>query len=167
MNYAKISKCDIANGNDVRVVLWISGCDCRCEGCHNAETWDCSFGTKFDEEAKRFLIDCLSKEYIDGITYSGGHPLSPENYEDITNLAREIKKIYPQKTQWLYTGYEWNEVMEKRSEILPFIDVLVDGRYEKDSRNVSIAFRGSDNQRLIDVPRSLSNKTVVLWEERV
>ncbi len=180
MNYIKISKCDIANGTGIRVVLWVSGCSLHCKGCHNPETWDFYSGKPFDDNAKQELFDALNKPWIKGITLSGGHPLEFENLQDIDTLIQEVREKFPDKNIWLYTGYELNTsnfitkirgVTQKDTqhnymcEILNNCDVVVDGPYIEDQRDVSLPFRGSKNQRLIDVKKTLEQKKIVALEE--
>lgn len=157
MNYHKIEECSINNGIGIRTVLWVSGCDHHCKGCHNPETWDCNSGKLFDESAKQELFKNLSKPYIDGITYSGGDPLHDSNWRDILNLAREIKEKFPNKTQWLYTGYTFIQLVlsyDGRGDILDYIDVLVDGEFVEELRDVTLQFRGSTNQNIVDINKS-------------
>lgn len=150
------------NGDGLRVVLWVSGCSHHCRGCQNPVTWNPKDGVPFDEAAREELFEQLSKSYISGITFSGGDPLFPENEAEITALAKEIRKRFPEKTIWLYTGYLWEDVKDK--EIIKNLDVCVDGRYEEELRNTQLHWRGSSNQRVIDVQESLKNHRVVLHE---
>lgn len=177
MNYIKISKCDIANGTGIRVVLWVSGCSLHCKGCHNPETWDFNSGKPFDDNAKQELFDALNKPWIKGITLSGGHPLEYENLPDIYNIVKEVKEKFPNKDVWLYTGYTlsindfdtsvdigWDNGL-LRNYILAMCDVVVDGPYIEDQRDVSLPFRGSKNQRLIDVKKTLKQNKIITLEE--
>lgn len=150
------------NGDGLRVVLWVSGCGHHCRGCQNPVTWNPKDGVPFDEAAREELFEQLSKSYISGITFSGGDPLYPENEAEITALAKEIRRRFPEKTIWLYTGYLWEDVKEK--EIIKNLDVCVDGRYEEELRNTQLHWRGSSNQRVIDVQESLKKHQVVLHE---
>ena len=163
MRYHNITKDDMLNGDGLRVVLWVAGCEHCCEECHNPVTWDINDGLTFDDDAKNEIFEQLKHSYISGITLSGGDPLHPGNREDIGKLIDEIKKNYPTKTIWLYTGYEWNEIKD-----LPFIsktDVVVDGKYEDGLRDIKLMWRGSSNQKVIDVKKSLElNKTVLYVE---
>lgn len=168
MNYHKIDKCSISNGIGIRTVLWISGCDHHCKGCHNPETWDCKSGKPFDESAKQELFNNLSKPYIDGITYSGGDPLHSANYQEIIKLAREVRERFPDKTQWLYTGYTFEyltQYNDGRDKIFDYIDVMVDGRFIEEQKDITLPFRGSTNQRLIDINQSkeIGLSKVILW----
>ncbi len=162
MNYHKIDKCSISNGIGFRTVLWVSGCSHRCDGCHNPETWDSESGKPFDDNAKQELFRNLEHDYISGITFSGGDPLYWSNRTPVEFLAKEIKGKYPDKTIWLYTGFDWHDI--KDIPLLRLVDVIVDGIYLKNHKDTSLPFRGSSNQRLIDVQKSLESKSVVLYE---
>ena len=167
MNYHKIEKTSIANGEGIRVVLWVSGCSLHCKGCHNPETWNIYSGKFFDEEAKKELFEALDKPYIQGITFSGGHPFEPNNRSTIYCLIKEIREKFPQKDIWLYTGYTWEEIFEKRireiQRTLYWIDVLVDGKYIKEEKDMTLKWRGSRNQRVIDVQKTLKENKIVLY----
>ena len=175
MNYHKIEKTSVANGNGIRVVLWVSGCSLHCKGCHNPETWNLNSGKPFDEEAKNELLEALDKPYIQGITFSGGHPLEYENLPDIYDLIKEIREQYPHKDIWLYTGYTlsigdfdnsadigWDNGL-LRNYILAMCDVVVDGKYIDEQRDITLKWRGSRNQRVIDVQESLKEDKIVLY----
>lgn len=162
MNYHKIDKCSISNGTGFRTVLWVSGCSHRCFGCHNPETWNADSGKPFDNQTKQELFNNLSHEYIAGITFSGGDPLFWSNIDTVAELAKEIKQKFPNKTIWLYTGYDWFDI--KGLPILRDIDVVVDGIFIKDYADKALPFRGSSNQRLIDVKKSLEIDKVVLFQ---
>lgn len=166
MNYHDINKCDILNGNGIRVSLWVAGCEHRCPYCQNPQTWDASGGILFDESAKSKLFDALRKDYISGITITGGDPLHTNNLEDILNLVNKIHLLFPQKTIWLYTGYTWEELMvdSKRKEIVSMCDVIVDGRYIDEKCDITLKWRGSSNQRVINVKQSISEGKIVLYE---
>lgn len=159
MNYFGITKCDIANGLGVRVVLWVSGCSLHCKECHNPETWDFCAGKPFDDAAKEELFDALSKPWVKGITLSGGHPLEPQNNNTVYKLLREIKEKFPDKDIWLYTGYhlDWEDFNPPRriSTTLQLCDVVVDGPFILEQRDLTLPFRGSRNQRLINVRQSI------------
>ena len=135
------------NGEGLRVVLWVAGCNHRCPGCQNPQTWDVEGGIPFDETAKQELFAELEKPYIDGITFSGGDPVHPCNRQSIYELAREIKEKYPKKTIWVYTGYTYEQIQE--INLIKYIDVLVDGPYVESLRDLSLEYRGSSNQRVI------------------
>ena len=161
MNYHNITTDDMLNGSGLRVVLWTSGCEHRCNGCHNPQTWDRDSGIKFDSNAWNEVLALLEKPYISGITYSGGDPLFPANRSIITSMAKTIHQLYPDKTQWLYTGYNYEDI--KDLEIMKYIDVLVDGEYIDSLRDTSLPFRGSSNQRLIDVQKSLKENKIIKY----
>ena len=167
MNYHKIEKTSISNGEGIRVVLWVSGCRIGCKGCHNKETWSFNSGKLFDEDVKKELFEALDKSYIQGITFSGGHPLESENVEVIRDLIIEIKEKFPSKNIWLYTGFTWDEIFKStcktRQQIVSECDVLVDGRYINELRNPSAHWVGSTNQRVIDIQKSLRENRVVLY----
>lgn len=178
MNYHKIEKTSVANGTGVRVVLWVSGCSLHCKGCHNPETWSLNSGKPFDENAKRELFEALDKPYIQGITFSGGHPLECENVETIYLLIKEIKEKFPTKNIWLYTGYELNifnfismaKGISKEDnhhnmiqKILSLCDIVVDGSFIEEQKDITLKWRGSCNQRVIDVKESLKRNEVILY----
>ena len=164
MNFAKIETCSIANGTGFRVVLWCSGCSHHCKGCHNQETWDEDFGRPFTEKEKEILYELLSKPYIKGITFSGGDPLFSANLDDVFALLQDLRRDFPDKDIWMYTGYTYEELQRDvdRKKFLPLIDVLIDGKFILAQRNITIAFRGSTNQRIIDVPSSLKENKIIL-----
>lgn len=179
MNYHKIEKTSIANGEGIRVVLWVSGCSLYCKGCHNPETWNVNSGKLFDENAKKELFDALDKPYIQGITFSGGHPLENENIEDVYLLIKEIKEKFPTKDIWLYTGYTWNQIfypvvtddlnserdriIDCRMKVVEMCDILVDGRFVEELKDLTLKFAGSKNQRVISVQQSLKENKIVLY----
>lgn len=162
MRYHNITKDDMLNGVGLRTVLWVAGCSHGCKECHNPITWDANGGIPFDEAARNELFEELAKPYISGVTISGGDPLYPGNREDISKLIEEIHKRFPGKTIWLYTGYEWEEIKD-----LPFLslaDVVVDGKFQAEQKDVTLHWRGSSNQKVIDVKKSLSDDRIVLFE---
>lgn len=161
MNYHNITVDDMLNGDGLRTVLWVSGCDHHCRGCQNPQTWCEDSGIPFDERAKAELFEALSRDYMTGITFSGGDPLMPCNRETIASLIHEIRKTLPGKTIWLYTGSLFEEI-----RALPFIseiDVIVDGPYVEALRDVQLHWKGSVNQRVIDVKKTLKTGQIVLW----
>lgn len=160
MRYHNITKEDMLNGDGLRVVLWVAGCEHHCEGCHNPITWDINDGLEFDQSAKQEIFDELDKDYISGITLSGGDPLHLANRKAITELVKEIKQKYPNKTIWLYTGYLWGLV--KDLEVVRYLDVLVDGRFDKSLNSNDLRWVGSSNQRVIDCKKTLAQGEVVL-----
>ena len=160
MKYHNITKDDMLNGDGLRVVLWVAGCSHYCEGCQNPVTWDPNDGAEFGEEQKQEIFHELDQSYVSGITFSGGDPLYSTNEPVILELAKEIREKYPDKTIWLYTGYNWNYVRQR--EIAQYIDVLVDGEYIQALRDTQLHWRGSSNQNVIDVPRSLEVGEMIL-----
>ncbi|OUQ59916.1 anaerobic ribonucleoside-triphosphate reductase activating protein [Tyzzerella sp. An114] len=164
MKFHNITKDDMLNGEGLRVVLWVSGCTHHCKDCHNPITWDIDSGVDFDENAKAEIFEQLDKDYINGITLSGGDPLHPCNIWDIGNFVEEIKSKYPNKTIWLYTGFLWEEV--RRLPFMQYIDVLVDGKFILELKNVKYHWAGSTNQRVIDVKKSLDTSEVVLYDNK-
>lgn len=152
MNYGAIKKTDIANGLGVRVSLFVSGCRNHCEGCFQPETWEFSYGRPFTEETEEEIIKALCPSWIQGLSILGGEPMEPENEQALLPLVKRVRKEYPNKDIWIYSGYVYEEL--KSRELLRYADVLVDGRYEERLRNPSLAFRGSSNQRILDVPES-------------
>lgn len=161
MRYHNITKDDMLNGDGLRVVLWVAGCDHGCKECQNPVTWDPDGGLAFDLEAKEELFEILSRDYISGITFSGGDPLYKGNRQDITELAEEIKAKFPLKTIWLYTGYSYEEV--KNLPVMECIDVLVDGEFEIAKKDIQAKWRGSINQRVIDVRKTRELGQIVLF----
>lgn len=176
MNYIKITKTDIANGIGVRCVLWVSGCDVHCKGCHNQATWDFNVGKPFDDTAMNELISALDRPWVRGLTLSGGHPLAYENLPAVFDICQAVKERLPEKDIWLYTGYELTvddfdatadagfDNTQLRNKILSMCDVVVDGKYDEGLRNISLKFRGSANQRIIDVAKTKIAHEIVPWE---
>ena len=167
MNYATIKTHDIANGPGVRVSLFVSGCTHRCKDCFNQEAWDFDYGEVFDQTVMDRILDLLAPGYIKGITYLGGEPLDPRNQAGLLDLTRQIKAKYPKKSIWCFTGYVWGKLPRVEGvtgELISRLDVLVDGPFIAAQKNLSLRFRGSENQRLIDVPESLKAGHVVLWD---
>lgn len=166
MNYHNITKNDMLNGDGLRVVLWVSGCDNFCDECQNPQTWNKDSGILFDESAKQELFDELDKDYISGITLSGGDPFMKSNRKEIELLVKEIATKYPNKTIWAYTGKLYEDLLkeEDMQEILPLIDVLLDGKYVKELRCVSEPWVGSTNQRVIKCKESLKTNQLVLLD---
>lgn len=160
MRYHNITKDDMLNGDGLRTVLWLSGCSHCCYKCQNPITWDPNGGLAFDAEAKEELFEALGKSYISGITFSGGDPLYLGNRLELLELVKEIKEKFPTKTMWLYTGYLWEEI--KDLELVSYLDVVVDGEFLYEQMDTSLKWKGSANQRVIDVQKSLANAEVVL-----
>ena len=167
MNYEKIDKCSVSNGAGVRTVLWVSGCDVHCHNCHNPQTWDFNSGIPFTDDSMQEILYDLSKPYIKGLTLSGGHPLDPHNAPKVLEIVKRVKMVFPNKDIWIYSGYVWEDIIKDNTlkEILKCTDVLVDGAYVDELRDISLAFRGSSNQRIIDVKKTLDSNEVILWQE--
>ena len=149
------------NGDGLRVVLWVAGCGHACPGCHNPITWDENGGLPFDEAAKEEIFTELAKDYVSGVTFSGGDPLYPANREQVGALAREVHARFPEKTIWLYTGYRWEEI--SALPLMQYIDVLVDGKFIADLKDTKLHWKGSFNQRIIDVQKSLQSSSLYLY----
>lgn len=153
MRYHNITKDDMLNGDGLRVVLWVAGCSHCCKDCQNPLTWDPAGGLLFDAAAKEELFEQLDKSYISGITFSGGDPLHSANRPDVRELMKEIKEKYPDKTIWLYTGDSWENIYHY--SLMKYVDVLVDGEFQAERKDVKLLWKGSSNQRVIDVQKSL------------
>ncbi len=165
MNYMEIKKTDIANGPGVRVSLFVSGCTHHCKGCFNPDTWDFSAGKPFDSEVEDELISLLSRDYIAGLTLLGGEPMEPENRTALLPFLKKIREVLPEKNIWCYSGYTFEELIESGAEdILSLIDILVDGEFILEKKNIRLAFRGSSNQRILDVAESVKCKVPVPFE---
>lgn len=160
MRYHNITKDDMLNGDGLRVVLWVAGCEHECRGCQNPVTWDICGGLEFDDDAKKEIFAELEKPYISGITLSGGDPLHTMNRADTGRLIEEIAEKFPNKTIWLYTGYEWQEV--KNLPYMKYVDVMVDGEFAERLKDNKLQWRGSSNQKVIDVKKSIEIGKVVL-----
>ena len=170
MNYATIKNCDIANGPGVRVSLFVSGCTHRCPGCFNEVAWDFHYGEPFTEAVMEKILTMLQPAYIKGLTLLGGEPFEPQNQGAVVELLRRIKKEMPEKSIWAFSGYLFEkDILSGRlgdtSEYLSYLDVLVDGPFIQAKKNLSLRFRGSENQRIIDVPASLKAGQVILWQD--
>lgn len=173
MNYASIKNCDIANGPGVRVSLFVSGCTHHCKGCFNEIAWDFNYGEPFTQKTIDMILDMLKPDYVKGLTLLGGEPFEPQNQPAIVDLLRQVKAKYPQKSIWSFSGYLFDRDIlpgklgdpEITREFLSYLDVLVDGPFIEARKNLSLRFRGSENQRLIDVPASLEQGSLVLWED--
>ena len=160
MRYHNITKDDMLNGDGLRVVLWVAGCNHGCKECQNPITWDVCGGIPFEKKKKKEIFAELEKTYVSGITFSGGDPLHMQNREEIGQLMEEIHQKYPNKTMWLYTGYLWEEIKD-----LPYmkqVDVLVDGRFEIEKKDQKLKWKGSSNQRVIDVKKTMEIGKIVL-----
>ena len=170
MNYAAIKNCDIANGPGVRVSLFVSGCTHRCPGCFNEVAWDFAYGHPFTQETVESILDMLRPSYIRGLTLLGGEPFEPLNQGAVVDLLRQVKKQYPEKSIWAFTGFLFDrDILSGKlgdtEEYLSYLDVLVDGPFVQEKKNLSLRFRGSENQRIIDVPASLAAGKIVLWQD--
>ena len=173
MNYATIKPVDIANGPGVRVSLFVSGCTHRCKGCFNEEAWDFQFGKPFTEEVQKQLLSSLDHDYIEGLTLLGGEPMEPSNQESLLPFIKAVREHLPGKTIWCFTGYDFEKdilgKMMKTSavtrELIPLFDVMVDGKFVVEKRNLSLKFRGSENQRVLNVKKSLEEGRGVWMEE--
>ena len=162
MHYAQIRDIDIANGEGIRVSLYTQGCHIHCPGCFNEETWDFNRGEVFTDSIKKQLIDLINKPHIDGFTLLGGEPMSPENTEVIDQLLKDIREQCSNKTIWLYSSYLYEILLRNRKNALKYVDVLIDGPFIEDLKDLKLKFRGSTNQRVIDVQESLKTNTIVL-----
>lgn len=160
MRFHNITKDDMLNGDGLRVVLWVAGCSHHCRECQNPITWDPNGGIPFEESNLQEIFHELDQDYVDGITFSGGDPLHEDNRDEIESLCKQIHEKYPTKTIWLYTGYTWEEI--HNWSIIKYIDVLVDGRFELSKKDITLQWKGSSNQRVIDVQDSLKMGKVVL-----
>lgn len=173
MHYGEIKNCDIANGIGVRVSLFVSGCTNCCEDCFQPETWDFNYGNDFTEETENKILEMLAPDYICGLTVLGGEPFEPENQRVLVDFLRKVRRKYPEKSIWCFTGFTLEMLetegthchCEVTEEMLALIDVLVDGRFDKNKKNISLRFRGSENQRLIDLNLTRECGTLTLWNE--
>ncbi len=164
MRYNKIRKMDIANGPGVRVSIFFQGCAFHCKNCFNPETWDFNGGLEFTDKQIDEIIELASDDYITGLSILGGEPMHPKNIDATTRLAKRFKETYPDKTIWAWTGFLFDEYV-KDKEIAKYLDVLVDGQFKDDLRNPKLKWKGSENQRVIDVQKSLNKNKIVLYEE--
>ena len=171
MHFASIKNCDIANGVGVRISLFVSGCTHHCHNCFNQEAWDFNYGQEFTKTQEDQIIDLLKPDYIAGLSLLGGEPMEDLNQKGLLPFVKRVKQIYPNKTIWCYSGYTYEYLLEKSKtqeytkELLSLIDVLVDGKYVEELHYLSLRFRGSSNQRIIDVPKTLQQNEIVLWQE--
>ena len=163
MNYGKIKPVDVANGEGVRVSLFVSGCPFRCKGCFNAELWDPNAGQEFTDNTILKILNMCSISFISGLSILGGEPLDFDNQKDVTLLCEQFKRYFPRKDIWCYTGYEWDDV--RSLPIMKYIDVLVDGKFVQELADPRLKFRGSSNQRIIDVQKSLATGYIVLRKD--
>ncbi len=171
MNYATIKPIDVANGTGIRVSLFVSGCTHRCKGCFNAEAWDFNYGRPFETYAKEKIFKSLEPDYIEGFSLLGGEPFEPQNQVALLPFLKELKQKFPQKTIWCYSGYSFeNDILAGKlgdaditKEMISLIDILIDGEFIEEQKDLHLRFRGSANQRIIDVQKSLSENKTVLW----
>ena len=174
MNYSEIKRCDIANGPGVRTSLFVSGCRHRCPFCFNEVAWPFEAGEELTDEVVDDVVESLRPDFVQGLTLLGGEPLEPENQEGVLRVVERVRAEVPRCDVWLFTGFTWEELhdsacrahTEVLNRLLPLLDVVVDGPFVQDLKDISLRFRGSSNQRLIDVPASLKTGAVVLWDER-
>lgn len=178
MHYGKIMYCDTANGTGCRTVLFVSGCRHHCRGCFNEIAWKFDYGKEYTQGTEDKIVESLKPDYVEGLSILGGEPLEPENQKEVWKLIKRIRKEMPQKNIWVYSGFTWEELTGKEKarcrqgmadrirldNILQNIDVLVDGEFQKDKKNIMLEFRGSENQRVIDVKKTLEACKVVLLE---
>lgn len=173
MNYAEIKEFDVANGPGVRVSLFVSGCTHHCKGCFNAVTWDFNYGNPFTEAEIEKIIKALEPDYIRGFSLLGGEPFEYVNQQGLLPLMRRIKALYPNKDVWCYSGYDFEKDIkgnmmskwEETRELISYIDILVDGEFVEEKKDLKLRFRGSSNQRIIDVKKSFEDDTIVLWND--
>lgn len=173
MNYATIKPFDVANGPGVRVSLFVSGCTHHCKNCFNAEAWDFNYGQPFTDETLATIIKALEPDYIEGFSLLGGEPFEPQNQKVLCEVLEEIKKTYPQKTVWCYSGYTFDtDLLSGRlcdfsitKRMLDCIDFLVDGKFVEEKKDLTLRFKGSSNQRIIDVQNSLKEGKIIRWSE--
>jgi anaerobic ribonucleoside-triphosphate reductase activating protein len=172
MNYSEIKYYDIANGVGVRTTLFVSGCRRHCKNCFNAMTWDFAAGQPFTEEVQNKILDSLAPAYVSGLTLLGGEPFEPENQRGLIDFVREVRRRYPDKTIWAFSGNTLEEIQsghahcEVTDELLSYIDVLVDGAFVEELHDITLRFRGSANQRLLDLPKTLAQGKAVWWDEK-
>ncbi len=175
MNYGEIKYPDIANGEGIRVSLFVSGCTHRCEGCFNPETWNFSYGQPYTAETEEKILALLDRSFVQGLTLLGGEPMEAQNQAVLVKLLRRVKERFPQKTVWCYTGYTLEEDLLShrlcdatlQDEMLSYIDILVDGKFVQSQKRLDLQFRGSSNQRIIDLQKTLQQGKVVLWEKQL
>ena len=173
MYYGEIKNCDIANGVGVRITLFVSGCTNHCKDCFQPQTWDFCYGQPFKKETEDYIMDLLKPDYITGFTVLGGEPFEPQNQRDLLPLIHRIRETYPKKDIWMFSGFTLEELQtdgshprcEYTDELLSLIDILVDGRFVAEKKNISLQFRGSENQRILDMKKTLAAHEPVLWEK--
>lgn len=169
MNYADIKKIDVANGEGVRVSVFVSGCNHHCKGCFNQCAWDFNYGKEFSEKEEQQIIEYMNHDYISGLSLLGGEPLEPRNQEGLLPLVKKVKEKFPDKNIWCYTGFDFEKDVvgkmaknnETTRELLKYIDIIVDGKFEEDKKDLKLQFRGSSNQKIVDVKKSLQTGQIV------
>ena len=174
MYYGEIKNCDIANGVGVRVTLFVSGCTNHCKNCFQPQTWDFCFGEEFTEEVEERILKMLAPDYIDGLTVLGGEPMEPKNQDAVYEFIIKVKERFPNKTVWVFSGFTYEELLDENAyphtdvteKILDIIDVLVDGRFKEELKDITLRFRGSSNQRLIDMKKTRQSGEIVLWDDK-
>lgn len=163
--YASIRNLDVSNGKGLRVSIFFQGCHFHCKDCFNEETWDFDGGEEFTKETIERILDLSKKDYIKGLSILGGEPLNKENLDSTIELCKEYKQQYPDKDIWVWTGYTLESILNSHRELFKYIDVLIDGRYEIANSSLNLAFRGSSNQRVIDIKETLRQNKIILKEE--
>lgn len=164
MRYAQMRKYDVANGSGIRTSLFVQGCTRHCKGCFNPETWDFAGGMEWTSQTEDEFVELTGKPHIKGATILGGEPMEPENRGAVTALLKRLKETYPEKDIWMYSSYTFEELKEDEGNVLLYLDVLVDGEFVEEKKDLSLRFRGSSNQRVIKVQDSLREGKIVLWE---
>ncbi|MEE1003585.1 MAG: anaerobic ribonucleoside-triphosphate reductase activating protein [Acutalibacteraceae bacterium] len=174
MNYATIKPIDVANGPGVRVSLFVSGCTHHCKGCFNSEAWDFNYGKPFEKQAEEEIFSALSPDYIEGFSLLGGEPFEPQNQETLLPFLRKLKDKFPNKSIWCYSGYSFEDIVAGNvgdkltaMSMLSLIDILVDGEFIEEQKDLHLRFRGSANQRVIDVKKSLRSDSIVFWDDEL
>ena len=170
MYYGNIKKYDIADGEGVRVTLFVSGCTNHFKGCFQKETWDFCYGKKYTSDTEKEILEALGSDFIQGLTLLVGEPFEPENQRELINLLRKVKELYPSKDIWSYTGFVYDKDLlagqrkhtEVTDEMLSYLDILVDGPFIEEKKNICLKFRGSENQRIIDMKKTIETKSIVL-----
>ena len=165
MRYAQIRSMDISNGENIGVSLFVQGCPHKCHNCFNQETWNPKDGKEFTKEVKQDFFKLIDRDFIKRVTIIGGEPLAPYNYLEVRLLMQEIKNKFPDKTIWLYTGYTYEELTREQYRTIIYVDYLVDGKFVEELKDLSLPFRGSSNQRIINVQKTLEQGDIVLWED--
>lgn len=161
MNYAQILDCDVANGLGWRISLFVSGCSLHCHGCFNSQAWDFYYGKPFTKEAQDKIIELLTPDYVRGLSLLGGNPTEPSNEKDLVPFVKRVKMERPDKDIWMWSGHTWEQLVERNDELFPLCDVVIEGPFIQEKKDLTLAFRGSSNQRIIDVKKSLESGKIV------